>query len=86
VLLDSHALVFAAVDPSKLGTSVQRLVRSKETEVHVNVVSLWELLLKAEGKLRIGEDPVEELKTVCRTLRVRILTVTAEHVLESVRL
>jgi PIN domain nuclease of toxin-antitoxin system len=80
LLLDSHALLFAAVAPEKLTPGTRDLLQSERTEVYVSVATIWELLIKArKGKLYLGDDPAKELRLYCRTLRVNMLPILAQH-------
>jgi PIN domain nuclease of toxin-antitoxin system len=80
LLLDSQALLFAAAAPEKLTPSTRDLLQSEHTEIYVSVASIWELLIKArKGKLDLGSDPAEELRLYCRTLRVNMLPIMAQH-------
>ena len=80
LLLDSHALLYAAVAPEKLTRRTRSLLQNEETEVYVSVATIWELLIKAhKGKIDLGRDPAEELRLYCRTLRVNMLPIMAQH-------
>ena len=87
MLLDSHALLFAAAVPEKLTRTTRQLLRSERTDVYISVVSIWELLMKArKGKPDLGGDPETELRSYCRMLRATILPVIAQHVYLAVAL
>jgi len=80
LLLDSHALLFAAASPEKLTSNTRQLLRSERTEVYISVATIWELLMKArKGKLHLGGDPESELRLYCRMLRATILPIIAQH-------
>lgn len=52
LLLDSHALIWAACDPAQLSERVQKALRNQENRVSFSAVSMWEIALKyAIGKL-----------------------------------
>jgi PIN domain nuclease of toxin-antitoxin system len=46
VLLDTHYLLWSLADTSKLTTKEKRIILSKETDIVVSAVSLWEIALK----------------------------------------
>ena len=53
VLLDTHALIWALSDPSRLGATAGPLIRSRSTELVVSAASAWEMATK----VRIGRMP-----------------------------
>ena len=56
VLLDTHALIYWAVDPRKLSAAATRLIEDGDNEVYVSAVSAMEIATKVRiGKLRIAE-------------------------------
>jgi PIN domain nuclease of toxin-antitoxin system len=86
-LLDSHALIFAATEPERLGSEARRLVENEHNHIYVSAVTVWELLLKArKGKIDFGPDPAEELQSYCRTLRVEMLPVIVQHAYAAMKL
>lgn len=53
-LLDTHALVWLATDPSQLGRQGTRAVAEMARSLHVSSVTAWELaLLARRGKLEL---------------------------------
>ena len=55
--------------------------------MYVSAASIWELLLKVrKGKLRVGDNPVNEFKAFCAQLRANVIPVLAEHAYGAVRL
>lgn len=86
-LLDSHAFLFAAMAPERLGSAARRVIRNERNQIHVSVASIWELLLKArKGKIEFGSDPATTLQTFCQTLRVDLLPVLAQHAYAAMKL
>lgn len=53
VLVDTHALLWAALEPAKLSVQARSLLSSLETEVFVSAASAWEIATK----FRIGKLP-----------------------------
>ena len=56
VLVDTHTLLWAALDPSKLSVKARSLLSSLDTEVFVSAASAWEIATK----VRIGKLPGAE--------------------------
>lgn len=46
VLLDTHALVWAASDPARLGSTARVLIENPATTVFVSAASAWEVATK----------------------------------------
>lgn len=58
LLLDTHALHWAAAAPEKLSPTARAALEDPENVVSVSVISAWELLLGArKGRLDLGPDP-----------------------------
>jgi len=53
VLLDTHTLLWAALDPEKLSAKAKTLLTSLNTEALVSAASAWEIATK----VRIGKLP-----------------------------
>ncbi len=53
VLLDTHTLLWAALDPEKLSAKAKTLLTSLNTEAFVSAASAWEIATK----VRIGKLP-----------------------------
>jgi PIN domain nuclease of toxin-antitoxin system len=47
LLLDTHILLWAAVEPEKLTRSAISLIESPDNEILFSAVSLWEIAIKA---------------------------------------
>lgn len=47
-LLDTHILIWALTEPRRLSTRVRHLLEHED--VHVSVLSLWEMLVKQERR------------------------------------
>ena len=56
VLLDTHALLWAMTDPSKLTGPAEAVLSDLETEVLVSAATAWEI----STKVRIGKLPEAE--------------------------
>jgi PIN domain nuclease of toxin-antitoxin system len=73
-LLDTHILVWAFTDQSRLSTKQQEIIRTAET--WVSVATVWELSIKqALKKIRMPADYIAGLKRS----ETKILPVSLEH-------
>jgi len=58
LLLDTHLLLWAAGDPSKLSDSVRTLLLDERNELFFSAASIWEIVIKAGlGRLGYKVDP-----------------------------
>jgi PIN domain nuclease of toxin-antitoxin system len=79
LLFDTHVILWALDDPSKLSSALLDAMR-RRTPVVVSAASLWEIALKmARGNLRAPPDLPERLVAA----RVEMLPVTARHAWET---
>ncbi len=54
LLVDTHVLLWLAGDPERIGAKALAALRDPTAEVHVSLVSTWELAIKASlGKLHL---------------------------------
>ncbi len=80
VLLDTHTLLWALTDESKLSERVRKLLPQADT--WFSVASLWEILIKARiGKIPLPQPTGPFVMSKLQLNGVRLLHVTADHVL-----
>jgi len=80
VLLDTHTLLWALTDESKLSERVRKLLPQADT--WFSVASLWEILIKAQvGKIPLPRPTGPFVMSKLKLNGVRILHVTPDHVL-----
>jgi PIN domain nuclease of toxin-antitoxin system len=78
LLLDTHVLVWAAHQSSRLGADRQLLVDADQRML--SAVCVWELAIKQRlGKLSLGSDVRTWIRRVAGELALDHLPVTAEH-------
>lgn len=77
-LLDTHALLWALFDPSRLGKKSAVSIRNPGVTVSVSVVSFWEISLKyATGKLELSGVTPDAFPAIVRQSGFDILPITA---------
>jgi PIN domain nuclease of toxin-antitoxin system len=77
LLLDTHAFIWACVEPVKLSQAEQAEIASPQNEVFVSAASAWEISIKrALGRLAFPVDRFEEFVTA---LGFQALAMTAAH-------
>lgn len=83
-LLDTHAFVWAAADPDRLGDTARALIENPETHLLVSAASAWELSTKVRlGRLPEAEFVVASFADIARRLRVAELAVNVTHALRA---
>lgn len=59
MLLDTHALIWALSDPSKLPDALRIAIEARSNVVYVSAASVWEIAIKAAlGKIEIAETDI----------------------------
>jgi PIN domain nuclease of toxin-antitoxin system len=57
-LLDTHLVLWAALDPLRLSPKAQRLLRSRDNELAFSLATLWEVAIKTSlGRPDFQVDP-----------------------------
>jgi PIN domain nuclease of toxin-antitoxin system len=69
LLLDTHILLWALLEPERLNRRVASVLRSPKNEIWLSPVSVWEILILAEkGKIDLYPDPASWMRTVLARL------------------
>lgn len=80
VLLDTHALLWADLEPERLSARARSVLELISTEVMVSAASAWEITTKVRiGKLPQAARLAAELPDRVRQLGFHPLAVTVEH-------
>lgn len=80
ILLDTHALLWADLDPDKLPRKVQALLEAFANEVFVSAASAWEITTKVRiGKLPGARLFAAEVPDRIQRLGFQPLAITVEH-------
>lgn len=86
-LLDTHALLWALTDPSRLGPAAERVIVDASTDVVVSAVSAWELSTKHRlGKLPQADGVLAGYGAHLTRLGARPLPIEDDHALLAGRL
>jgi len=84
VLLDTHAFLWAVLEPGKLTRSARDVLESEATEVIVSAVSAWEIATKYRlGKLPGAISVMENYAAAIQGLKARQLSITPAHALKA---
>lgn len=82
LLLDTHILLWAVIEPRRLTPRVRRLLDNETTELWISPVTAWELLLLIEGgRIRLDMPFEQWLADVRSKLALHEAPLTHEVVL-----
>ena len=84
VLTDTHALVWALSESTRLSTVARELISS--SEVIASVANLWELILKAGRKGSLIGDPIPWWEKYVVQSGIQVLPIRSAHVIALVQL
>ena len=84
LLLDTHAFLWAVMQPDNLSKKVRRLLESADTELIVSAASAWEIAIKYRlGRLPDAKPILADFDEVVRRLDARMLAISHTHALRS---
>ena len=87
LLLDTHIWLWALLDPQRLSPAVRAALVSRENELWLSPISVWEALLLAErGRVRVDTAPTEWVEQMVRALPRREAALTHDIAVASRRL
>jgi PIN domain nuclease of toxin-antitoxin system len=87
VLLDTHALLWAAFRKDLLSPRARKLIQSPTNEILVSAASAWEIATKYRlGKLPLAQVLVEDFIVKVTSAGYVLLSISAEHALRAGRL
>ncbi len=83
-LLDTHAFLWAVMQPGELSTKVRKLLENPATDIVVSAASAWEIATKYRlGKLPSATPIVADIDDVARRLGARWLAVNHRHAIRA---
>jgi PIN domain nuclease of toxin-antitoxin system len=81
-LLDTHVLIWAVSEPSRLSTHARELIEDPSNPLVVSAASAWEIAIKHRlGKLPGSARLLSDYRGALGRLGARSLVVTDEHAL-----
>jgi PIN domain nuclease of toxin-antitoxin system len=73
ILLDTHAWIFMADDPRRLGTRARRAI-AKANRIGVSAISMWELAMLVEkGRLSLDRELLQWIRDALSNPRVELV-------------
>ena len=85
LILDTHALVWATVEPSRLSARVRDMISDPENVCLISAVSAYEILYKRDREPILQRLP-EDLEQALTTSDFSWLSITAAHATAAARL
>lgn len=86
ILLDTHAWLWHASDPSELSNAARKEIASA-AEIGVSIISCWEVAMLVElGRLRLNQPALEWIRDALSLPRIQLLPLTVEIAVAAVRL
>jgi len=80
LLLDTHTIIWYILDDPRLPEHIRRIIKDDSSDVHVSVVSLWEISIKSRlGKLDLNRSLVDTARFL-RKSGFLFLKVDLDHV------
>ncbi|HET7662243.1 MAG TPA: type II toxin-antitoxin system VapC family toxin [Rhodanobacteraceae bacterium] len=84
LLLDTHAFLWAVMQPDKLSSKVRKRLENPSTEIILSAASAWEIATKHRlGKLPSAKALLADFDEVIRQLDARMLAVNHVHALKA---
>ena len=86
-LLDTHALLWAALDTGKLSAVAKSAILDMGNDIHVSVVSFWEISLKySTGRLELKGIVPDDFPKISADMGFSLLELSPETVATSYKL
>ncbi len=85
LLLDTNAVIWAALDPDRISEPIRRLLSDTGNQLSYSVTALWEIAIKNGTRKSLQIDPFT-LRALLKEAGFEELPITAEHTLATSRL
>lgn len=87
LLLDTHIWLWALLEPERLTPAVRSALASRENELWLSPISVWEAHMLAErGRVRVDTTPAEWVERMVRALPRREAALSHDIAMASRRL
>jgi len=78
-LLDTHTLIWAIVDKSKLSNLVLKILQNNDSKLFVSAVSFWEIAIKhGKGKMNLENFQIQNIPEYCIRLAIEQIPLMPE--------
>lgn len=83
LLLDTHVWLGLALDPDRVSVDVRAQIAHVDTDVHVSVATLWEVVIQTSlGKLSLPDTAETFRERQTRDSGITTLPIRPEHILD----
>ncbi|MCH7686646.1 MAG: type II toxin-antitoxin system VapC family toxin [Planctomycetes bacterium] len=80
LLLDSHTLIWAVDDPTKLGSQAAVSLQETDNDLLLNAATIWEIAIKVGlGKLSLSMPYRQWMSQAINDIGVTVLPITVEY-------
>ena len=87
ILLDTHAVLWAAREPAKLSEQARRAIQLRANERIISAASVWEMGIKfGKGKLPEAEPLLGDLAGLLTSLDATLLPILGGHAVKAPQL
>jgi PIN domain nuclease of toxin-antitoxin system len=84
LLLDTHVILWSAVEPEKIPSKVCEELESESNELWFSPISVWEILLLAEkGRIELKGDHKKCIRKMVQELPLREAVINQEVAIQS---
>ena len=80
ILLDTHILLWALSNDTKLSEKARELIENEENEIYYSVISLWEVEIKHLSHPDIMPISAEEIFEYCEQSGYKKITIKENHI------
>jgi PIN domain nuclease of toxin-antitoxin system len=81
ILLDTHAFLWAGIEPHKLSSSARSLFADTANQLFLSVASLWEIAIKVNlGRLTLTRPFDEFVQDATTAVGISIIPIEVQHV------
>lgn len=79
-LLDTHILIWALFDPTKLSEKVQQILSNPINMICVSSVDFWEISIKFRtGKIGLGDYLPSDLPKICQQIGFELIDLSSNE-------
>ena len=73
-LIDTHILIWLAVSPEKIPSSILKIIENSENDIYFSTISLWEIAIKLSiKKLDLKGLEISDLIQICQEQDIKII-------------
>ena len=85
-LIDTKILIWILIDTNKIPSNILDLIKKKENEIYLSLVSIWEIAIKISiGKLILPFELNNIIQEI-NELNINIIEIKPEHLIKTAEL